>query len=160
MAITRAQQARQMLKQGSEPVEQAGVMNYMPSEMVTVPKIAKSSPDTPTAKLAYITPKEEDILVDLNLYGSLDGKPNRGPGGIPSLEGDFGPGGKGSYDRSGADKDVSAFGDKGTGDYQISSRPEDKKAVSDYVQGKLDFQKGKKPGFFTGPGTLKQRQQV
>ena len=26
----------------------------------------------------------------LNLYGSLDGKPNRGPGGIPSLEGDFG----------------------------------------------------------------------
>ena len=29
-----------------EPVEQAGVMNYMPSEMVTVPKIAKSSPDT------------------------------------------------------------------------------------------------------------------
>ena len=94
MAITNAQQARQMYKKGSEkPVEQAGVMNYMPSEMVTVPKIAKSSPDTPTAKLAYITPKEEDILVDLNLYGSLDGKPNRGPGGLPSLEGDFGPGG-------------------------------------------------------------------
>ena len=35
MAITRAQQYRQMLKQGSEPVEQAGVMNYMPSEMIT-----------------------------------------------------------------------------------------------------------------------------
>ena len=48
-------------------------MNYMPSEMVTVPKIAKSSPDTPTAKLAYITPEEQDILIDLNLYGSLDG---------------------------------------------------------------------------------------
>ena len=90
MAITRAQQYRQMLKDGSkEPVEQAGVMNYMPSEMVTVPKIAKSSPDTPTAKLAYITPEEQDVLIDLNLYGSLDGKPNRGPGGIPSLEGDF-----------------------------------------------------------------------
>ena len=90
MAITRAQQVRQMLKEGSmKPVEQAGVMNYMPSEMVTVPKIAKSSPDTPTAKLAYITPEEQNILVDLNLYGSLDGKPNRGPGGIPSLEGDF-----------------------------------------------------------------------
>ena len=57
--------------------------------MVTVPKIAKSSPDTPTAKLAYITPEEQDVLVDLNLYGSLKGKPNRGPGGIPSLEGDF-----------------------------------------------------------------------
>ena len=67
MAITRSQQARQMYKKGSKkPVEQAGVMNYMPSEMVTVPKIAKSSPDTPTSKLAYITPEEEKILVDLN----------------------------------------------------------------------------------------------
>ena len=83
---------------------QGGVKNYRPSEMVTVPKIAKSSPDTPTAKLAYITPEEEKILVDLNLYGSLKGKPNKGPGGLPSLEGDFGPGGKspGSF-RSGAD---------------------------------------------------------
>jgi hypothetical protein len=77
-------------KKKIKPVKQAGVMNYMPSKMVTVPKIAKSSPDTPTAKLAYITPEEEKILIDLNLYGSLDGKPNRGPGGIPSLEGDFG----------------------------------------------------------------------
>ena len=83
---------------------QGGVKNYRPSEMVTVPKIAKSSPDTPTAKLAYITPEEEKILVDLNLYGSLKGKPNKGPGGLPSLEGDFGPGGEspGSF-RSGAD---------------------------------------------------------
>ena len=73
MAITRAQQVRQMLREGSEPMEQAGVMNYMPSEMVTVPRIAKSSPNTPTAKLAYITPEEQDILVKLNLYGSLEG---------------------------------------------------------------------------------------
>ena len=169
MAITRAQQARQMLKKGTKPVEQAGVMNYMPSEMVTVPKIAKSSPDTPTAKLAYITPKEEDILVDLNLYGSLDGKPNRGPGGIPSLEGDFGPGGKGDYSEAGTgrgvgpgnkDKDVSAFTDTGTGRYDVSKRAQDKKAVIDYAKGKLDFQKGKKPGFFTGPGTFKQKQSL
>ncbi len=81
---------------------QGGVKNYKPSEMVTVPKIAKSSPDTPTAKLAYITPEEEKILIDLNLYGSLKGKPNRGPGGIPSLEGDFGgPGGFGGYQGGG-----------------------------------------------------------
>ena len=64
-------------------------MNYMPSEMVTVPKIAKSSPDTPTAKLAYITPEEQDILIDLNLYGSLDGKPNRGPGGYAPTKGQY-----------------------------------------------------------------------
>jgi len=107
MAITRAQQARQMYKKGSKPVEQAGVMNYMPSEMITVPKIAKSSPDTPTAKLAYITPEEQDILIDLNLYGSLDGKPNRGPGGIPSLEGDFGSPTGTTYSEEGTGRDVS-----------------------------------------------------
>ncbi len=134
MAITRTQQARQMYKKGSkEPVKQAGVMNYMPSEMVTVPKIAKSSPTTPTAKLAYITPEEQDILIDLNLYGSLDGKPNRGPGGIPSLEGDFGsPTGQvsteagsfnepgGSY--GGAGPDVSGTTDTGTGDYKVTDK--------------------------------------
>jgi hypothetical protein len=82
---------------------QGGVKNYRPSEMVTAPKIAKSSPETPTAKLAYITPEEENILVDLNLYGSLKGKPNRGPSGLPSLEGDFGgPGGFGGF-RGGGD---------------------------------------------------------
>jgi hypothetical protein len=81
---------------------QGGVKNYRPSEMVTAPKIAKSSPNTPTAKLAYITPAEEKILVDLNLYGSLKGKPNRGPSGLPSLEGDFGgPGGFGGFQGGG-----------------------------------------------------------
>ena len=134
MAITRAQQARQMYKKGSEkPVVQAGVMNFRPSEMVTVPKIAKSSPTTPTAKLAYITPEEQDILIDLNLYGSLKGKPNRGPGGIPSLEGDFGgPGGFGGFeggadfggarDSSGTAGDFSGFKDTGTGNY-VSNDP-------------------------------------
>ena len=149
MAITRTQQARQMLKKGSKPVEQAGVMNYMPSEMVTVPKIAKSSPDTPTAKLAYITPKEQDILIDLNLYGSLDGKPNRGPGGIPSLEGDFGsPTGQadkgGSYDRSGADNDVSGRRDTGTGDYQKSDRPDDVAARKEYEKNRKQREKDSK----------------
>ena len=133
MAITRAQQARQMLKKGSEPVEQAGVMNYMPSEMVTVPKVAKSSPNTPTAKLAYITPKEEDILVDLNLYGSLKGKPNRGPGGLPSLEGDFGtPGGFVGGGGGRQDDDVSGRRDTGTGDYRDSTRPDDVAARREY----------------------------
>src|SRR6056300_931571 len=97
-------------KKKIKPVKQAGVMNYMPSKMVTVPKIAKSSPDTPTAKLAYITPEEEKILIDLNLYGSLNGKPNRGPGGIPSLEGDFGPGGKGNYSGGSGDEKVGGGG--------------------------------------------------
>ena len=105
---------------------QGGVKNYRPSKMVTAPRIAKSSPDTPTAKLAYITPEEQDILIDLNLYGSLKGKPNRGPSGIPSLEGDFGgPGGFGGYSGGGGgrqDNDVSGSRDRGTGDYRVTDR--------------------------------------
>ena len=144
MAITKAQQARQMYKKGSEkPVEQAGVMNYMPSEMVTVPRIAKSSPTTPTAKLAYITPEEENILVDLNLYGSLKGKPNRGPGGLPSLEGDFGsPTGQadkgGSYGEAGPD--VSGRTDTGTGNYQVT----DKEVQKEYEKNRRQREKDSK----------------
>ena len=112
---------------------QGGVKNYEPSEMVTVPKIAKSSPDTPTAKLAYITPEEQDILIDLNLYGSLDGKPNRGPGGIPSLEGDFGtPGGYVGGGGGRQDNDVSGRRDTGTGNYQKSERQADVEARKEY----------------------------
>jgi len=81
---------------------QAGVKNYKPSEMVTVPRTAKSSPTHPTAHLAYITDKEKKLLIKKNLHGSLKGKPNRGPGGIPSLQGDFGgPGGFGGFQGGG-----------------------------------------------------------
>ena len=41
---------------------QGGVRNYRPSEMVTAPRIAKSSPNTPTAKLAYIHLKKKKYL--------------------------------------------------------------------------------------------------
>jgi hypothetical protein len=71
---------------------QGGVKNYKPSKMVNVPKTAKSSPTHPTAHLAYITDAEKKLLIKKNLHGSLKGKPNRGPGGIPSLQGDFGGG--------------------------------------------------------------------
>jgi hypothetical protein len=82
---------------------QAGVKNYKPSKILTVPKEAKSSPTHPTAKLAYITDAEKKLLIKKNLHGSLKGKPNRGPGGIPSLQGDFGgPGGFGGF-RGGGD---------------------------------------------------------
>jgi len=69
--------------------EQGGVKNYKPSEMVTVPKIAKSSPKHPETELAYITKKEKDLLVKKDIHNSLKGKPNKGPGGIISLNGDF-----------------------------------------------------------------------
>jgi len=60
------------------------------SKLVTVPVKARSSKTHPEVHLAYITDKEQDLLIKKDLYKSLKGKPNRGPGGVPSLEGDFG----------------------------------------------------------------------
>jgi len=57
---------------------------------VTAPRRWRSSPDHPQAQLAYVTQDEIDMLVDANIYGSMDGKPNRGPKGIISLQGDIG----------------------------------------------------------------------
>jgi hypothetical protein len=109
MAITNAQQARQMYKEGSEkPVTQAGVKNFLgKQEMVKAPKFWLSEPGHVKAKLAYITDEEEKILIDKNLYGSLKGKPNKGPAGLPSLQGgDFGSEDAGTGDSQGG-------GDKG-----------------------------------------------
>ena len=109
---------------------QGGVENYEPSQMINAPRVAKSSPNHPTAHLAYITPEEQDILIDLNLYGSLNGKPNRGPAGIPSLQGDFGgPGGAYGGHESG---DVSGSRDTGTGNYERSTRAADVAAQKEF----------------------------
>jgi hypothetical protein len=78
-------------KKKIKPANQGGGPNYLgKQETVTVPKKWLSDPDHVVAELAYITPKEQKILLDANLYGSLKGKPNRGPGGIMSLQGDLG----------------------------------------------------------------------
>ncbi len=95
-------------KKKIKPVKQAGATNYLgKQEMVTAPKFWLSEPDHVKAKLAYITDEEEKILIDKNLYGSLKGKPNIGPAGLPSLQGgDFGSEGAGTGDSHGG-------GDKG-----------------------------------------------
>ena len=88
----------------TKPVKQAGVMNYLGKQkMVTAPKFWLSEPGHVKAKLAYITDEEEKILIDKNLYGSLKGKPNKGPAGLPSLQGGDagGLGGSGSSGNSG-----------------------------------------------------------
>ena len=136
---------------------QGGVKNYMPSEMVTAPRIAKSSPNTPAAKLAYITPEEEKILVDLNLYGSLKGKPNRGPSGLPSLEGDFGgPGGFGGFqgggDYSAAETgNLSGFSGTGSGpELPPGVTPKGSKEAQDIRNAAIVAGAGQRvnPGFF------------
>ena len=83
---------------------QGGVKNYLGKQkMVKAPKHWLSKPGHVKAKLAYITDEEEQILIDKNLYGSLRGRPNKGPAGLPSLQGgDFGAGRSDSGSRNGS----------------------------------------------------------
>jgi hypothetical protein len=88
MAITRAQQARQMLKKGStKPVVQGGVDNYLGDQpQVVVPRKWQSGPDKPPTELAYITEAEKKLLLKEDIHGSLKDGPNEGPGGVMSLD--------------------------------------------------------------------------
>ena len=100
--LTKAQQEK------IKPAKQGGGPNYLgKQETVTVPKKWLSSPDHVVAELAYITPREQKILLEADLYGSLKGKPNRGPGGIMSLQGDMGSFGGPSGDNEGGNGDNS-----------------------------------------------------
>jgi hypothetical protein len=71
---------------------QGGGPNYLGKQKeVKVPVKWKSSPDHPDTELAYITEPEKKVLIALNMHGGLeDGKPNKGPKGIISLQGDMG----------------------------------------------------------------------
>ena len=104
-------------KKKIKPVNQGGGPNYLgKQEMVTAPKKWLSDPDHVVAELAYITPKEKEMLIKADIYGSLKGTPNKGPSGIQSLQGDLGgydasPGGPndpsgGSGGQVGSDKDT------------------------------------------------------
>jgi hypothetical protein len=71
------------------------IKNYLKSvKDITAPLNWKSSPDSPPTQLAYITQPEIDMLVKANIHGSMNGKPNKGPKGIISLDG----GGSYEYD--------------------------------------------------------------
>ena len=64
MAITRAQQARQMLKDGKVAM-QGGGRNYLGKQKTVsnVPIKWQSSPDAPPTELAYITKAEKDLIL-------------------------------------------------------------------------------------------------
>jgi hypothetical protein len=80
-----------------KPVKQGGRLNYLGKQKtVTAPIKWKSGPTHPETHLAYITKQEQDILVELDLYKSMNGKPNKGPFGLPSLNDGDGSGGGGS----------------------------------------------------------------
>jgi hypothetical protein len=66
---------------------QGGIINFLGQQPeVTAPVRAQSHADSPPVQLAYITDAEKDLLVKSNIHGSMDGKPNPGPAGIPSLD--------------------------------------------------------------------------
>jgi hypothetical protein len=84
-----------------KPVEQGGRLNYLGKQKtITAPVKWKSGPTHPETHLAYITKQEQDILVKLDLYKSMNGKPNKGPFGLPSLNDGDGSGDGSSGDGS------------------------------------------------------------
>jgi len=128
MAITRAQQFRQMLKDGNVAM-QGGVKNYLGEQdtVSNVPIKWKSGPDKPATELAYITDAEKKLLLKEDIHGSLKDGPNEGPKGIISLDsaGDRGNiGGTAGVDVS----DTVGSKDRGTGDYGVT----DKAAQDEY----------------------------
>ena len=115
-------------KKKIKPANQGGGPNYLgKQETVTVPKKWLSDPDHVVAELAYITPQEQKILLDANLYGSLKGKPNRGPGGIMSLQGDLG-----GYDASPGGPNSG-----GGGGNRVGQGDKNKQRVQDILTGKV-----------------------
>ena len=109
MSITRAQQARQMLKNGNF-VMQGGVKNYLGKQKTVsdVPVKWQSGPDKPSTELAYITKAEKDLLLKKDIHGSLKDGPNEGPEGIISLDSQ---GDRGTYGDTGQ-----SYGDRQTTD--------------------------------------------
>ena len=110
------------LKDGTDkPAIQGGGPNYLGKQPeVKVPKYWKSSPDHPDTELAYITAPEKEVLIALNMHGGLeDGKPNTGPKGVMSLQGDMGSVGGGS---SSGGSGSSGSGDN---DYSVQDDLED-----------------------------------
>ena len=116
-------------KKKIKPANQGGGPNYLgKQETVTVPKKWLSDPDHVVAELAYITPQEQKILLDANLYGSLKGKPNRGPGGIMSLQGDLG-----GYDASPGGPNSGGGG----GGNRVGQTDQNKQRVQDILRGNV-----------------------
>jgi hypothetical protein len=100
-----------------KPVEQGGRLNYLGKQKtITAPVKWKSGPTHPETHLAYITKQEQDILVKLDLYKSMNGKPNKGPFGLPSLNDGDGSGDGSSGDGSSSSGSGGSGGSDASGD--------------------------------------------
>jgi len=98
---------------------QGGVRNYLgKTEEVTAPKFWKSSKDSPSTELVYITEAEKGLLADANLHGSLkNGKPNVGASGLLSYDGWGDSDGQGGSDTSGGNAGAEGGQGDGSGGY-------------------------------------------
>ena len=93
---------------------QGGIRNYLGKQKTVsgVPLKWKSGPSHPETELAYITKAEKKLLIKKDLHKSLKDGPNKGPGGIMSLNNDgIGDlGGPGNVGAGGGYGDTGDFG--------------------------------------------------
>mgnify|MGYP005988624729 FL=1 len=136
---------------------QGGIINFLGKQPeVTAPVRAQSHADSPPVQLAYITDAEKDLLVKSNIHGSMDGKPNPGPAGLPSLDDFFNTpgGGIGGGSTSNTGGSVGGGGSSGGGssaeDYGINPGM----AVSDSGQVFQGTDSVPAPGQADKPGTF------
>ena len=154
---------------------QGGVKNYLGNQKTVgkVPIKWKSGPDHPETELAYITKAEKDLLLKKDLHNSLNGKPNRGPEGLMSLNGwgdaSDGFGSDGVDSGNSNDQDNSGYSGNDNSSYQnpklppavqkavdegkktsVVTKEDEKKAAADakVFQNKLKVQKKKKALLF------------
>ena len=169
MAITRAQQARQMLKNGTKPVVQGGVDNYLGKQpQVVAPRKWQSGPDKPPTELAYITEAEKKLLLKEDIHGSLKKGPNQGPAGIISLDsfGDIGGAGAAGGDTEagggamegrgfsgrGPGESKSAFDNRVRNQKEIFQKAEQKQARDLGIRERRNVIDMKRPGRFSKLG--------
>ena len=121
---------------------QGGIRNYLGKQKTisNVPLKWKSGPGHPKTELAYITKEEKDLLIKKDLHNSLKNGPNKGPGGIMSLNndgiGDTGGPGSGGSENAGTNDDGSSMGG-GTGPSVAAPPGVDPSAPTDGTEGTL-----------------------
>tara|TARA_R110002050_G_scaffold13397_4_gene42476 strand:- start:121 stop:1173 length:1053 start_codon:yes stop_codon:yes gene_type:complete len=132
-------------------VMQGGVRNYLgETQEVQAPKYWKSSPDSPSTELAYITEAEKGLLLDANLHGSLkNDQANVGASGLLSYDG-FGsrdPGQNraggdigGAMDRGGDDSGQQSSGGGSTSAYQGITNTSYNTAMSEAKETRVEAQ--------------------
>ena len=104
---------------------QGGIRNYLGKQKTisNVPLKWKSGPGHPKTELAYITKEEKDLLIKKDLHNSLKNGPNKGPGGIMSLNNDgIGDlGGPGNVGTGGGHGDTGDLGSETANDASLSA---------------------------------------